>query len=670
MISKQKIYLIIIAVLFSISLVVNITRLFPESRNYDNYIQALNEYNENNFADAYYTFGKVSRFSKLKPAAVYRQALCAGKLEDTKTEVKKYKQIIRYYSDSTLVIRAKYLKAQKTFESDKIKKAKKEFKHIYNQYPKTDYGLAAQYYLGLIEIKQMQDAKTERKKLKAEKTAIQYFKTYIKEAPTGRFAVSCVVKWLSLNPKLTNEDNLLIARAYQANQDYNNARKYLKLTNLSLSWPYLVENAYSIGNYANVRYYTEHGLKGSGTDDILVNENTERDNVYKAIDTYIKVDPSPKAAISYLLSIANVPTGKEYLLYKTCTNLPASRQNACFNSLYYKYPDGQFAAESLANIFYDKVQSQKYFMAKKLATMHLRKFKEAKSTPKVMFWLAKVCEKTKHYEEAKNNYRKLLRRFPDDYYAYHAFLNLNRLRYLNIIGVRQKPVLFPYKDSNSELITELVKVHDYGLINQLYRDDKFIQSWLFYQQGDFSNSARVARDAMDALEHKPDRFDLRWRLVYPVHYYDIISQNAKSWNNDPTLILAILREESYFNPTAQSHVGATGLMQLMPVTAREAAITAGMHLPNINMLADPEINIKLGNVYYSDLKRKLSGKDILAVLAYNGGLGSVSRWKKNLDYVDIDDFVEQIPYPETQNYLKKVYRSYWNYLRIYDGIKF
>ena len=54
----------------------------------------------------------------------------------------------------------------------------------------------------------------------------------------------------------------------------------------------------------------------------------------------------------------------------------------------------------------------------------------------------------------------------------------------------------------------------------------------------------------------------------------------------------------------------------------------------------------------------------------NGGIGSVSRWKNNLNYEDIDDFVEQIPYTETQNYVKKVYKSYWNYLRIYDGVKF
>ena len=61
----------------------------------------------------------------------------------------------------------------------------------------------------------------------------------------------------------------------------------------------------------------------------------------------------------------------------------------------------------------------------------------------------------------------------------------------------------------------------------------------------------------------------------------------------------------------------------------------------------------------------LNNLDISAIAAYNGGIGSIGNWQKNLNYADTDEFVEQIPYPETKNYVKKVFRSYWNYLRIY-----
>ena len=63
----------------------------------------------------------------------------------------------------------------------------------------------------------------------------------------------------------------------------------------------------------------------------------------------------------------------------------------------------------------------------------------------------------------------------------------------------------------------------------------------------------------------------------------------------------------------------------------------------------------------------LSGMDISSIAAYNGGIGSVNSWKQNIYYNDTDEFVEQIPYPETKNYVKKVFRSYWNYVRIYSG---
>lgn len=674
MISRQKIFLIVIAVLFVFSLIRNVSRLIPETRNYETYTVALKKYNNNNFSDSYLMFGKISRFSKLKSAAIYRQALCAEKLGDYKTEIKKYKEIIKSYPHSELATRAKYLKAQGLYEDENYKKAKKEFKNIIKKYPQTDYSIAAKYYLGSIETNYAQKTKSERKKQKAKTKAVMFFKAYLKEAPNGKFAINCAEKWSNLEVKLNNEDNMLLAKAYQENGDYKSAAKFLKLTNLGVSWPYFVRSAYEAKNYSKVKYYTELGLKGYGEEEVLINEDfdekEENENIYKAIDMYLKTSNNPKIAISYLLSISRTNKGQDYLLYKNCNNLPAGAQPACFNTLYYKYPDGQFAAESLSNIFYNKIKNQDFTTAKKLGRLHLRKFPESNSAPKVTFWLAKTAEMTRNYDEARSFYKKVIRQYPDDYYAYRAFLNLNRYRYFDILPLRDRKVEFPYKNSSFELISELVKVKDYGLLNQLYKDDDFIQSWLFYQQGDFASSARVARDAMDRIKAKPGRFDLRWRLVYPIHYYDQIKLSAEQWRNDPTLILSIIREESYFNPIAKSPVGARGLMQLMPATAREAASRGSIPLPSESFLYDPDLNIKLGNIYYAKLKRAFADKNELAVLSYNGGIGSVMRWTQNLTYLDLDDFVEQIPYSETQNYLKKVYRSYWNYLRIYDGIKF
>lgn len=675
MILKQKISLGIIVVFVFAFGMVNLSRFAPEGANYEKYAHALSEYNNGEFSQAYRTFGHVSRFSKLKSAALFRQALCAHMLYDGKTEIRKYNDVIRLYPNSVLSLRAKYLRAQMFYEDKRYKKAKNEFQDILFRYPKTDYALAAQYYLGSIEAEKAANESSQNRKHKFQEKAVKHFTIYLNEAPTGRFALSAIQKWTSLGVKLSNSDNLLIVKVYQANEDYKTAKKYLSLTSLSDSWPYLVKNAYAAKDYSKVKYYTELGVRYNNPDEVVIktvkgDDKSQNDDFYEAIDSYIKTSNNPKGAISYLLSIANKSRGYDYLLYKNCNNVPENSQFACYNTLYYQYPNGQFATDSLWHVFYGLIQNKKYFMAKKAGKLYLSKFPDSMSTPKVMFWMAKLSEKMKNYEESRNYYKSIISKFPDDYYAYRSFLNLNRFKHFKVSTLQNKDVVYPYKNSGWDAISALVKVGDYALINQLYKNDDFIQSWIAYKNGKFSTSSRLARDAMSDLKTKPDKTDPRWLLVYPIHYYDEIQKYAALRQNDPLIILSIIREESYFNSHAQSPVGAMGLMQLMPSTAKEAGTAAQIIIPNNKFLLDPELNIRLGNIYYAKLKRTLWDKDLLAILAYNGGAGSVSKWSKDLKYDDVDDFVEKIPYPETQNYLKKVYRSYWNYLRLYTQISY
>ena len=164
---------------------------------------------------------------------------------------------------------------------------------------------------------------------------------------------------------------------------------------------------------------------------------------------------------------------------------------------------------------------------------------------------------------------------------------------------------------------------------------------------------------MEEMQTKPSFDDLRWRLVYPTHYYDIVDR--VKGNNNPIILESIIKEESHFNAFAKSSVGATGLMQLMPTTYNE--VVQKHNLPtNLNL---ETANITAGSCYYSGLKKVLGGKDLYAIAAYNGGMGSVTSWFTKLIYNDTDEFVEQIPYPETRNYVKKVLRTYWVYGNVY-----
>ena len=102
-------------------------------------------------------------------------------------------------------------------------------------------------------------------------------------------------------------------------------------------------------------------------------------------------------------------------------------------------------------------------------------------------------------------------------------------------------------------------------------------------------------------------------------------------------------------------------MQLIPTTYTEIVKNRGIGTDAYN----PENNIRAGSIYYENLKKALGNKDLYALSAYNGGIGSVNNWLSKIIYNDTDEFVEQIPYPETKNYVKKVLRSYWVYGNIY-----
>jgi soluble lytic murein transglycosylase len=129
---------------------------------------------------------------------------------------------------------------------------------------------------------------------------------------------------------------------------------------------------------------------------------------------------------------------------------------------------------------------------------------------------------------------------------------------------------------------------------------------------------------------------------------------------EPALVHSIIRQESLFDPEARSGVGATGLMQLMPATAKQLAQQMGMHY-NLSKLTNPEFNIALGSRYLSNLIDNYNGSYLLAIAAYNAGPGNVNKWIKEMgdprlvDDVDvIVDWVESIPFKETRNYVHRV----------------
>ena len=624
-----------------------------ESRGIKAYSSALEYYKNSDFEKAYYAFAKVPSGSTLKKSALFRQARCATNMGKKELAIKKYSKIAHSHSQSSIVPISEYNMANLIFEIDSSA-SKKYFKHIIKSHPSSDYAIASEYFMGLIEINNL--PKNKKAKAKAIERASVHFKNYIEKSPSGRYALKSIEELQKLDVKLNNYDNRLIAKVYYENGEFEKAEEFLQKTTIAVTWTDFANTEFKLGNKNKGKYYTETGLKQYA-------ESAIPKEVYEVIDNYLLASESRTASIKYLVSQNYHSTGSDYISYLNCSEvIPANAKDACFRTLYEKYPSGQFSADALYNLFISKYLQKKYYDAQRLGFLHLKKFPNVKSSPAVIYFMGKIAHKLKHYESANSYFKKTIEEYPDSYYAFRANYNLYKtdgvLPFENLIP---KPVVFPFKQSiERNLVVKLALLKDYDLVSELCKNDKFVQSWIAYQKGNYTVSAILARNAMEDVEVKPKFDDLRWRLVYPLHYFDTI--NKYKGNNNSIILESLLKEESHFNSYAISSVGAGGLMQLMPSTYSEVANNNGIK----GDMFDPENNIQAGSIYYSNLKKVLGNKDLYAISAYNGGIGSVTKWFSKLVYSDTDEFVEQIPYPETKNYVKKVLRSYWMYGNIYQ----
>jgi len=152
-------------------------------------------------------------------------------------------------------------------------------------------------------------------------------------------------------------------------------------------------------------------------------------------------------------------------------------------------------------------------------------------------------------------------------------------------------------------------------------------------------------------------------VAYPTGLLPMIKmQGAKGV--DPYLVAAIIREESQYDEKAISRVGAIGLMQVMPATANNVAKRIGLPPVRRDDLFDRETNIRIGVRYMEQLLEQFSGNVVYAVASYNAGPIAVGKWIAQHRNRSQDEFVELIPYQETRQYVKRVLRSYREYVRL------
>jgi soluble lytic murein transglycosylase len=288
----------------------------------------------------------------------------------------------------------------------------------------------------------------------------------------------------------------------------------------------------------------------------------------------------------------------------------------------------------------------------------------AAAAPDAVYWQARALERAGDRGAAAALYRDLLEQAPDSYYADWAEQRLGEPRRTGSVTPPRPPQLgAPPSGSDPYHWTRARELVAGGLRPLARRE---LQQFERDHRGD-SAAAAALPAAYQAADGYRDAIRLAGgggpAIVYPLAFWPQVSRQAAAQQVDPLLLLALMRQESLFDPAARSPADARGLMQLLPSTAARVAQTRGEAPPDD--LTDPDTNVTLGTAYLAALLRENGGDPLRALAAYNGGEPAVARWQAQFGQLDRDEWVESITYRETRDYVKKVMGNHRRYQQLY-----
>ena len=298
------------------------------------------------------------------------------------------------------------------------------------------------------------------------------------------------------------------------------------------------------------------------------------------------------------------------------------------------------------------------------------------------YWQAKASEKIGAHGQALNLLQNLQEQAPFSYYGHLARYQLTRKEEIEEHWPRTKTdrdLSPPQPGSWSQhpRVRTALAFLDIGFLPQARREmdslakdlpeGSEVRYWLgeLYSRGGFYLQAfqHLGRYLQQVpVEKKRDLPVEFWKKLYPMSFGKLVIRQASSQRLPVALLYAIIRQESAFQPKAVSGAGARGLMQLLPVTAQEL-LGKSRHIQPQDLF-DPKTNIELGSKYLSKLIQTFNGKIPFALASYNAGEQALKRWLAH-DPMEMDAFIESIPYYETRNYVKNVLRNLLNYQLIY-----
>ncbi|TAF11229.1 MAG: tail length tape measure protein [Nostocales cyanobacterium] len=399
-----------------------------------------------------------------------------------------------------------------------------------------------------------------------------------------------------------------------------------------------------------------------------------------------------KAALPYLDQIIHkFPQQAPTALVQKAKLLETLKENQSANTawklLLGKYSSSEEAAELRWKTALDKAKTRDYLGAWQWAQPIATENPQSILAPRAGFWVGKWATILGKQEEARKAYEYVLSQFPQSYYAWRSAsllgLDVGDFSNLRLMTPEITPPQRSVPTAGSDGFKELYLLGqdrdawyewetEFKNKPQPTVAEEFTEGLMRLAKGE--NLVGIAKiSKLEDRETPAEQAEYTalsqqityWQARYPFPYFSEIEKWSTARKINPLLVTALMRQESMFQPKIKSIVGATGLMQVMPSTAAWIAPQIPVDMKTLN-LENPNDNIMLGTWYLDHTHQQYSNNSMLAIASYNAGPGNVAKWLRTIPKQDPDEFVEEIPFGETKNYVRQVFGNYWNYLRLYN----
>jgi soluble lytic murein transglycosylase len=363
------------------------------------------------------------------------------------------------------------------------------------------------------------------------------------------------------------------------------------------------------------------------------------------------------------------------------------------------FPRSQYAAEASYNLGWQAYLAKNYAEAARALEQHLATYRypETKFIGEAAFWAGKAEERLGNKARALALYDAVNERYRYGYHGYIAGLRAEKLRAADSSLKPEQAKPGTDLERIRRNVTYIERVEEKAVGEQPDRirsaDDleliglgelavKELNASLEVEPASPKLNLRLAQlyarrgenfqATLVLRKGYPDIYSYResdvpreaWEIMFPLIGWNTIKQEAKRYGVDPYMAAGLIRQESVFNPNAISRVGARGLMQVMPATGQQISRKQGTGAITAADLYNPTINIKLGMSYLAQMLGQF-GRIEYAAAAYNAGPGRARAWLAERGGLDIEEWVESIPFSETRGYVQGVLRYAANYRRFY-----